>query len=102
MGHVRPGFQDAGAWRRNMGFFSWIILGLIAGFVAGKLVNKTGQGMLIDIGLGIVGAVVGGFIVSILGMGGVSGLNLWSFLVAIGGSVVVILAYRRFYGAGGL
>ncbi len=45
-----------------MGILSWIVLGLIAGFIGSKLVNKTGQGMLMDIVLGVVGAVVGGYV----------------------------------------
>ncbi len=66
-----------------MGILTWIILGLIAGFIGSKLVNKTGQGMVLDIVLGIVGAVVGGFIASAIGLGGVTGFNLWSILVAV-------------------
>jgi len=59
-----------------MGFLSWIILGLIAGFIGSKLVNKTGSGLIMDIALGVVGAVVGGYISSALGYGTVNGLNL--------------------------
>ena len=43
-----------------MGWIAWIILGLIAGFIASKLVNHSGSGILLDIVIGIVGAVVGG------------------------------------------
>ncbi len=60
-----------------MGVISWIILGLIAGFIGSKIVNKTGSGMLMDIALGVVGAIVGGLIFSgIFGMTGVTGLNI--------------------------
>ena len=67
-----------------MGVISWIILGVIAGFIGGKLVNKTGQGFILNMVLGIVGAIVGGVLANLLGMGGVSGLNIWSLLVATG------------------
>jgi uncharacterized membrane protein YeaQ/YmgE (transglycosylase-associated protein family) len=77
-----------------MGILSWIILGLIAGFIGSKIVNKTGAGMLMDIVLGIVGAVVGGYIGNILGIGGVSGLNITSIVLAVIGAVVVLLVYR--------
>ena len=45
-----------------MSIVAWLILGLISGFIASKLVNKSGEGMIIDIVLGIVGAFVGGFL----------------------------------------
>jgi len=77
-----------------MGILSWIILGLIAGFIANKLVNKRGAGLVMDIVLGVVGAVVGGFISSKLGYGEVTGVNLYSIVVAILGAVVVLLVYR--------
>jgi uncharacterized membrane protein YeaQ/YmgE (transglycosylase-associated protein family) len=77
-----------------MGWIAWIILGLIAGFIGSKLVNKTGSGILLDIVIGIVGAIVGGWIGSKLGLGGVNGLNLWSILLAVIGAVVVLLVYN--------
>ena len=55
-----------------MSVIAWIVLGLIAGFIGSKIVNKTGQGMLMDIVLGIVGAVVGGFLFNMFGMQGVT------------------------------
>jgi len=77
-----------------MSFLAWIILGLIAGFIGSKIVNKTGKGFVLDIVLGIIGAVVGGMIFRLLGMSGPTGLNLWSVLVAVVGSVLVLLAYH--------
>ena len=59
-----------------MSFLAWIVLGLIAGFIGSKIVNKTGEGVLLDIVLGIVGAVVGGYLFSMFGAQGVSGVNL--------------------------
>ena len=77
-----------------MGIISWIVLGLIAGFIASKLVNRTGSGMIMDIVLGVVGAIVGGFISSQLGYGDVTGLNLYSIVIAVIGAVVVLVVYR--------
>ncbi len=78
-----------------MGILSWIILGLIAGFIGSKIVNKTGAGMTMDIALGVVGAIVGGILMSLLGFGGVSGLNFYSIIVAVIGAVVVLFVYRK-------
>ena len=78
-----------------MSIIGWIILGLISGFIASKIVGGSGQGFWLDIALGIVGAIVGGFVFSgVFGMEGITGLNLWSFLVAIAGSVVVLFGYH--------
>ena len=77
-----------------MSLLAWIVLGLIAGFIGSKIVNNTGQGLVIDILLGIVGAVVGGFLFNQFGQPGVSGLNLYSLLVAIVGAVVVLWLYH--------
>jgi len=77
-----------------MSILAWIILGLIAGFIGSKIVNKTGKGIVTDILLGIVGAVVGGFIFRALGASGVSGLNLYSLIVAVIGSVVFLVLYH--------
>ena len=77
-----------------MGFLSWIVLGLIAGFIGSKIVNKRGEGLFLDIILGIVGAIVGGFLVSFFGMAGVSGVNIYSIVVSILGAVVVLWIYH--------
>jgi uncharacterized membrane protein YeaQ/YmgE (transglycosylase-associated protein family) len=82
-----------------MGVFSWIILGLIAGFIGGKFVAKPGQGLVANLVLGIVGAIVGGLIANFFGLGGVSGVNIYSILVASGGAVVVLWLYNKFAGA---
>jgi uncharacterized membrane protein YeaQ/YmgE (transglycosylase-associated protein family) len=78
----------------QMGILSWIVLGLIAGFIGSKIVDRQGQGFWLDIGLGVIGAIVGGYLFSLFGKEGVSGLNLYSMLVAIAGSVVVLLLYN--------
>jgi uncharacterized membrane protein YeaQ/YmgE (transglycosylase-associated protein family) len=77
-----------------MSLIAWIVLGLIAGFIASKLVNKTGEGMLMDIVLGIVGAVVGGWLFHTLGMPGVTGLNIYSLAVAVIGAAVFLIVYH--------
>ena len=77
-----------------MSIISWLVLGLIAGFIGSKLVNKTGEGFFLDIALGIVGAIVGGWLFSLFGMHGVSGLNIYSLIVAVVGAVVFLLVYH--------
>jgi uncharacterized membrane protein YeaQ/YmgE (transglycosylase-associated protein family) len=77
-----------------MSFIVWIVLGLIAGFIASKLVNRTGEGMLLDIALGIVGAVVGGWLFHAFGMPGVTGLNVYSVVVAVIGAAVLLIVYH--------
>jgi uncharacterized membrane protein YeaQ/YmgE (transglycosylase-associated protein family) len=77
-----------------MSFLAWIVLGLVAGFIGSKIVNKTGEGILLDIILGIVGAVVGGWLFNTFGAAGVTGLNLYSLLVAVIGAVVLLVAYH--------
>jgi uncharacterized membrane protein YeaQ/YmgE (transglycosylase-associated protein family) len=77
-----------------MSLLAWIVLGLVAGFIGSKLVNKTGEGLILDIVLGIVGAIVGGWLFHLFGMSGVTGLNLYSLLVAVIGAVVFLLVYH--------
>jgi uncharacterized membrane protein YeaQ/YmgE (transglycosylase-associated protein family) len=82
-----------------MSILSWILLGLIAGFLGSKIVNRHGEGIFLDIILGIVGAVAGGYLFSFFGAGLVTGLNLYSVLVATAGAVLVLVVYhgvRRF------
>jgi uncharacterized membrane protein YeaQ/YmgE (transglycosylase-associated protein family) len=81
-----------------MSIISWIILGLIAGFIGSKIVDKQGQGIWLDIALGIVGALVGGFLFSLFGATGVTGLNIWSMIVAIIGAVAVLAIYNAVTG----
>jgi len=77
-----------------MSIIAWIVLGLIAGFIGSKLVNKTGEGFFLDIALGIVGAVVGGWLFSLFGMQGVTGLNIYNLIVAVIGAVVFLVIYH--------
>ncbi len=82
-----------------MSILAWIVLGLIAGFIGSKLVNKTGEGVILDIVLGIVGAIVGGYLFSIFGAHGVTGVNLYSLFVAVIGAVVVLVVYHAVRGS---
>jgi uncharacterized membrane protein YeaQ/YmgE (transglycosylase-associated protein family) len=77
-----------------MSILTWIILGLVSGFIASKIVNKKGEGILLDIVLGIVGALVGGWIFAAIGHSGVTGMNLYSILVSIIGAVLVLVVYH--------
>jgi uncharacterized membrane protein YeaQ/YmgE (transglycosylase-associated protein family) len=81
-----------------MSIISWIILGLIAGFIGSRIVDKQGQGFWLNIALGIIGALVGGFLFDLFGATGVTGLNIWSMIVAIVGSIVVLLVYNALTG----
>ena len=86
-----------------MSFFMWILLGLIAGFIASHLVNHRGEGMVLDILLGIVGAVIGGWLFHYFGHEGVNGVNMHSIVVATIGAVAFLFLYhalrprRRFF-----
>ena len=77
-----------------MSFVAWIVLGIIAGFLGSKIVNRTGEGLIRDLILGIVGAIVGGWIFSLFGQSGVTGLNIYSLVVAVVGAIAVLVAYH--------
>jgi uncharacterized membrane protein YeaQ/YmgE (transglycosylase-associated protein family) len=80
-----------------MSIIGWIILGLISGFIASKIVNRTGEGFFLDIVLGMVGAIVGGFIFTAVGATGVTGFNLYSMFVAVVGAIVVLVLYHALF-----
>jgi uncharacterized membrane protein YeaQ/YmgE (transglycosylase-associated protein family) len=80
-----------------MGIIAWIIVGLIAGFIASKIVNKSGEGFFRDVILGIIGAIVGGWIFTALGVNGVTGFNLYSIFVAVIGAVIVLVVYHAIF-----
>jgi uncharacterized membrane protein YeaQ/YmgE (transglycosylase-associated protein family) len=86
------------AIEEGAGVIAWVVVGLIGGYLASRVVNKTGEGTLRDMILGIVGGVVGGIIFRSLGGHGVTGFNLWSILVAFVGGVVVLLVYHAAFG----
>ncbi len=81
-----------------MSIIAWLILGLVAGFIASKIVNKAGEGIVVDILLGVVGAVVGGFLFSFFGAAPVTGLNIYSMVVAVVGAIVVLMLYHALAG----
>ena|ERR1700686_3540982 len=78
----------------QMSFLAWIVLGLLAGFIGSKIVNKSGEGIVMDIILGVVGAVAGGWLFNMLGHSGVTGLNLYSLFVAVIGAVIFLVVYH--------
>ena len=80
-----------------MSFIAWMVLGLISGYIASKIVNRTGEGFLMDIILGIIGAIVGGWLFNQFGMAGFTGVNLYSMLVAVIGAVVVLVIYHALF-----
>lgn len=73
---------------------TWIVLGIVAGFVASKLIGRSGQGLVLNLVLGIVGAVVGGALFSTSEMADGGGLNLYSFAVALAGAASALVAYH--------
>ena len=81
-----------------MSIIAWLVLGLIAGFIGSRIVNSSGQGIIVDIVLGVVGAFVGGYLFTLFGAAPVTGLNLYSLLVAVIGAVVVLMIYHAVVG----
>jgi uncharacterized membrane protein YeaQ/YmgE (transglycosylase-associated protein family) len=77
-----------------MSILAWLVLGLVAGFIGSKIVNRTGEGLVLDIVLGIVGAVVGGYVFSMFGATGVTGFNIYSLFVAVIGAVLLLVAFH--------
>jgi uncharacterized membrane protein YeaQ/YmgE (transglycosylase-associated protein family) len=80
-----------------MSIIAWLVLGLIAGFIASKIVNQSGQGIILDIVLGIVGAVVGGWLFATFGAAGITGLNIYSMVVAVVGAIIVLVVYHAVF-----
>jgi uncharacterized membrane protein YeaQ/YmgE (transglycosylase-associated protein family) len=80
-----------------MSILAWIVLGLLAGFIGSKIVNKTGEGFFLDIILGVVGALLGGWLFNRFGASGVTGLNLYSLFVAVIGSIVFLVLYHAIF-----
>jgi len=80
-----------------MSILAWIVIGIIAGFLAKSVVPGEGPGGLLgDLVVGIVGALLGGWLFTTFGSAGVTGFNLWSLLVAFVGGVVLLLIVRLF------
>jgi uncharacterized membrane protein YeaQ/YmgE (transglycosylase-associated protein family) len=81
-----------------MHFVWWILVGLIAGWAAGKIMKGSGYGTLGDIILGIVGAVIGGWIMRLLGFTGQGG-TIYTILIAIVGAVILVWIMRKIKGS---
>ena len=81
-----------------MSILAWLVVGLIAGFIASKIVNKQGEGLILDIVLGVIGAVIGGFLFNQFGAAGVTGFNIYSMFVAVVGAVVLLVVYHLITG----
>ncbi|MBV9509849.1 MAG: GlsB/YeaQ/YmgE family stress response membrane protein [Caulobacteraceae bacterium] len=81
-----------------MTILAWLVVGLIAGWIGSMIVNRGGEGPLLDIVLGIVGAVVGGFVFNLFGHTGVTGINIYSIVVAVIGSIIVLGLYHAVFG----
>ncbi len=78
----------------SMHVISWIILGLLAGFLAAKIVNHKGEGIILDILLGIIGAFVGTWVFTKMHMRGANGVNLYSIMVSAIGAILVLVIYH--------
>ena len=81
-----------------MGILSWLVVGLIAGFIGSKVVNRSAEGLVRDIILGVIGAVVGDAIFTELGLVGVTGVNLTSIVIAALGAIIVLVVYHAVIG----
>ena len=76
-----------------MGILMWILVGLVAGWLTGKVMKGSGYGFFVDILLGIAGALVGGFIASHIGLDAHGGF-LYSTLIALGGAILMVVILR--------
>jgi len=85
-----------------MSFLGWIFFGLLTGFVASRVVNRRGEGCVLNVVLGILGALVGGFIFTAIGGEGITGFDLYSMFIAVVGAIVVLLIYHAITGRRGL
>ena len=77
-----------------MGVISWVIVGLVAGWITGKIEGSPGRGALMDIIIGLLGALVGGFAMSLLGFSPEGGL-IYTIIVAVIGAVLLTWIYRK-------
>jgi uncharacterized membrane protein YeaQ/YmgE (transglycosylase-associated protein family) len=77
-----------------MGIIWWVIVGLIAGWITGKIEGSPGKGALMDIIIGLLGALVGGFVMSLLGFSAEGGF-IYTIIVAVIGAVLLTWIYRK-------
>jgi uncharacterized membrane protein YeaQ/YmgE (transglycosylase-associated protein family) len=83
-----------------MSFLTWILLGLVAGFLGSKMVNRRGEGIVIDLLLGSVGALAGGLASQWFSLHGFSSLSPWSLLIVTAGAFLMLIAYHALRRAG--
>jgi uncharacterized membrane protein YeaQ/YmgE (transglycosylase-associated protein family) len=81
-------------------FAAWIVLGLVTGFIASTLLNKTGHGLGRDCLMGIVGALVGGFLSNLIGRPSAVGPDFYSLIVAVVGAIVFMFVYHALFRRG--
>ncbi len=78
-----------------MGILTWIVLGLVVGYLAKFILpGKDPGGVVVTTLIGIAGGFIGGFIGTFLGLGTVTGFNLWSLFLAVAGAIVLLIVYR--------
>jgi uncharacterized membrane protein YeaQ/YmgE (transglycosylase-associated protein family) len=80
-----------------MSIETWIIVGLLAGFVASKFIIRTGEGLMRDLGLGIGGAVIGGWIFGALRTPGATGLDVFGLVVILAGASAMLILYHTLF-----
>lgn len=89
---VQADSSDERGWL--MSIIVWLVVGLVAGFLASKVVNRHGEGLVRDILLGLVGSIVGGFIIHLLGFHR-NGSIILSIIVAMLGAILVLVVYHK-------
>ena len=81
------------------GIIAWIVIGVVAGWITGKLMKGSGYGFFMDMIVGLIGAVIGGYVSSSLGFGGVGQNGLmFSIVIAVAGAVILTLIVRLISG----
>ena len=79
----------------QMDFFTWLVVGTLAGWLAGRVMGTSRQqGLLLDVVVGIAGALIGGFLFSQFGATDTTGFSIWSLFVAFTGAVVLLGVIR--------
>jgi uncharacterized membrane protein YeaQ/YmgE (transglycosylase-associated protein family) len=76
---------------------TWIVVGLVTGFLVSKLVIRSGQGLLRDLGLGIAGAVIGGWVFAALGTSEATGRDVFGLIVTLAGACAVLVVYHTLF-----
>lgn len=79
-----------------MSILTWIIVGLVTGFLASKLIIRTGEGLLRDLGLGIAGAIIGGLLFGALAAPEAVGLDVFGLIVTLASACAVLVVYHTF------